>query len=133
MYDLEDADINLTPLLDVVFVILTIFIVAAPLLDQEEVHLAPAPMLSEQQAKEIEQQSPLVIHVHANNTISFNHQVVSLQQLEAKLREAYPYAKTTHPQLFQDEQASFGTYQRVKNIVAQTGFETLDVILQPGR
>ncbi|MBS0623807.1 MAG: biopolymer transporter ExbD [Verrucomicrobia bacterium] len=131
MTDLEDAEINLTPLIDVVFVILMMFIIAAPLLEQEQVSLAQGPSLTTEQAKTIESQSPIVIHVHADNSIVLNHLPVSLEQLELGLRQAYAKNGKVHPQLFQDEQASFGTYQHVKNTVAKVGFDNLDVILRP--
>lgn len=131
MNELEDAEINLMPLIDVVFVILIMFILVAPLLEQEEVSLAQGPPLSTEQAQAIERQSAIVIHVHANQLITYNHATVSLGQLAGLLQEAYHRDPTVHPQLFQDEQASFGSYQKVKNIIAKAGFDTLDVILKP--
>ncbi len=127
----EDIEINLTPLIDVVFVILIMFIVVAPLLEKEEVSLAPAPTLTKQEAQAIEQQSPVVIHVYADQSIQLNHHPVSLEQLKQALLVSHAAHPNVHPQLFQDEKASFGIYQKVKNAVAEAGFETLDVLLQP--
>lgn len=128
---MDEAEVNLTPLIDVVFVMLIMFMVIAPLLEKEEVDLAQGPPLSTEQVVAVESQSPLTIHVHANDTISFNHTPVSLQQLAISLQAAYAQYPDVQPQLFQDEKARFGTYQEVKNRVAEAGFETLDVILKP--
>lgn len=129
--DWDDIEINLTPLIDVVFVILIMFIVVAPLLEKEEISLAPAPSISKKEADAIAQQSPIVIHVRADQSIQLNHATVSMDQLKQALLVSHSSYPEAHPQLFQDEKASFGIYQKVKNAVAEAGFETLDVLLQP--
>ena len=35
------------------------------------------------------------------------------------------------PRVFQDKNATFGTYQTVKNAVEAAGFEEMDIILKP--
>jgi biopolymer transport protein ExbD len=131
MNDLEDAEINLTPLIDVVFVILIMFIVIAPLLEKEEISLAQAPDISTELAHAVESQSLITLHVKADKTIWLNQQRVSIDELDKGLAVCYRAYPGCHPQLFQDEEAPFGLYQQVKNAVAKAGFETLDVILKP--
>ncbi len=125
----EEAVINLTPLIDVVFVVLIIFIIVAPMLELDRVELASAP------GKEMAatpEGSTLAIHVHQDNTIWFNGKQVSEQQLISLLKEAKKMGGARIPQLFHDRKAFFGTYQSVKNAVEIAGFEQLDVILKPG-
>jgi len=124
---LEEAPINLTPLIDVVFVILIMFIVVAPLLEMDRVELADGPSLKQPAGQE----QNLVIHVSADDTISFNKQPVSLEQLEKLLVHAHVKYPTGHPQLFHDRSATFGTYQSVKNAVETAGFSEMDVLLKP--
>lgn len=124
---MEEAPINLTPLIDVVFVILIMFIVVAPLLEMDRIELASGP--SQKQPPQAEQN--LVIHVFPDDTISFNKQPVSLAQLEKLLVQAHVQYPTKHPQLFHDRTARFGTYQSVKNAVESAGFTELDVLLKP--
>lgn len=126
----EEPPINLTPLIDVVFVILIMFIVIAPLLEMEKIDLPRA----SQAAKEItnvKQKSTISIEVTSDNTIRINSQIVPSSQLIHRLKDLkarYPLEK---PQLFHDKQAFFGTYQEVKTALEIAGFEEMDLILKP--
>ena len=124
---LEEASINLTPLIDVVFVILIMFIVVAPLLEIDQIELPPASQVTQS----VQTQQNLAIHVYADDTISLNNQPVSLAQLEKFLVQVHMQHPNRHPQLFHDRQATFGTYQLIKNIVESAGFSKLDVFLKP--
>ncbi len=126
-----EAEINLTPLIDVVFVVLIIFIIIAPMLELDRVELAnTAPV---KQGKEAPEASPAVtIHVHQDNTIWFNGKCVGEKQLTELLQNSRSLSSGKIPQLFQDKRASFGTYQTVKNAVEIAGYEQMDVILKPG-
>lgn len=125
----EDPQINLTPLIDVVFVILIMFILIAPMLDTDRIELASGSSVKEM--KETNEKSVIAIQVQKDNSISINGQKVKLESLVEhlrKLKKQYPFA---HPQLFQDQKAFFGTYQRVKNAAEEAGFDHLDLILKP--
>lgn len=128
---IEEPAVNLTPLIDVVFVILIMFILVAPLLELDRVELAEAPRTSKGSGGAVQESSPISIHVNRDNALIFNSRTVTLQQLPALLKRArqqYPKAK---PQLFHDKRAYFGTYQAVKNAVEEAGFAQLDIILKP--
>lgn len=128
----EEPPVNLTPLIDVVFVILIMFILVAPLLELDRVELADASHAAHASNSNVQESSPITLHVNRDNSLLFNNQKVTLQQLPALLKQArrkYPQAK---PQLFHDKRAYFGTYQSVKNAVEEAGYTQLDVILKPG-
>jgi len=126
----EEPALNLTPLIDVVFVVLILFILVAPMLEVDKVELAAASVKTTKQATP--EASPFTIHVHADNTIWIRSKKVSVEQLVPLLKQEKSTRPTLSPQLFQDKKAQFGTYQVVKNAVEMAGFEELDVILQPG-
>ncbi|MGM0440048.1 MAG: ExbD/TolR family protein [Chlamydiota bacterium] len=128
----EETGINLTPLIDVVFVVLIMFIVIAPMLELDKVILANASQSPQKSSTSVRDRSSISIHVHHDDTIWYNKQMISLSQLKAELRDAKNYHPHEMVQLFHDKRASFGTYQSIKNIVEATGFEEMDVILQPG-
>lgn len=128
---LLDPEMNLTPLIDVVFVILIAFIMIAPLLEVDNVELAEAPNSSTKNPIAATETSPIAIHVRQDNSIYYNGKKVSLKELLPKLQEAKrKYPKTT-PQIFHDKKAHFGTYQSVKNTLEEAGFEKVDIILNP--
>lgn len=127
---LEEPLINLTPLIDVVFVVLITFMLIAPVLHLDHVELASSGQAKEQVAPK---QSPLSIHVKADNTIWFQGRSVSARELETKLKQEKKSHPNQAPQVMQDHRASFGTYQTVKNTLENCGFDQMDVVLSPAR
>lgn len=127
----EEPLINLTPLIDVVFVILIMFIVIAPLLNLDRIELADAASESSKESIAVQETSPISIHVRKNNEILFNGQPTALDSLPVLLRQAKQKYPNIRPQLFHDRQAHFGIYQSIKNAVESAGFEQMDVVLKP--
>lgn len=128
---IEEPTVNLTPLIDVVFVILIAFIVVAPLLELDRVELADAEHASNDRSVSVQEASPIAIHVNRDNRIVVNRQPVAIGQLAIVLKDLkkrYPNAK---PQVFHDKNAHFGTYQSVKNAAEAAGFQQIDIILKP--
>jgi biopolymer transport protein ExbD len=130
--DSEEALLNLTPLIDVVFVVLIIFIIIAPMLELDKVQLASAAPKEAKEMAVVQEGSPISIHVHEDNSIWINSKKVLPEQLVPILQQARKTNPNRIPQLFHDKKAHFGTYQTIKNAVELSGFEELDVILQPG-
>lgn len=124
-----EPTVNLTPLLDVVFVVLIMFIVIAPLLDVDSIALAPASNAQEESTSA--QPSPVCVYVRKDNTLTFNQKAVALSQLSDVLRSAKSKYPQERLQIFQDEEAHFGTYQRVKNAAEEAGYKEMDVVLKP--
>ena len=128
----EETHINLTPLIDVVFVVLIMFILIAPMLELDRIQLAAAAVRDSKEMAVVQESCPVAIHVQENNTILFNHKMVTEKELIQALKQAKRAHPHKIPQLFHDKKAHFGTYQTVKNAVEIAGFEQLDIILQPG-
>lgn len=126
----ENGGLNLTPLIDVVFVVLIMFILIAPMLELDRVQLARGPA-KERDRTVVQEGSSLVISVRADNTILVNRELVSPDRLTSLLKTLHAQRPKLIPQLFHDRKAYFGTYQMVKNAVEVAGFEELDVILEP--
>jgi biopolymer transport protein ExbD len=127
----EEPTVNLTPLIDVVFVILIMFIVIAPLLELDRVELAAGPTAALTAAPSVQETSPIAIHVQADNTIWFKQQPVTPNELTQQLRQAKEQFPQVNPQVFHDKRAHFGIYQSVKNAAEEAGFSQMDIILQP--
>lgn len=128
----EEPTVNLTPLIDVVFVVLILFILVAPLVEFDRISLATAGSGKTMDLTSLEKGKELKIQVYRDNTITLNGSPIKLSELEQQLHQLYLYSPELRPQLFHDEEATFGTYQSIKNAVESVGFETLDVILKPG-
>jgi len=130
----SDEDlVNLTPLIDVVFVVLIMYILVAPLVNLNHVDLAPARALKQCDFTTLQSNAPIKIHVYADNTLSINGNSITVEELPLFLERAYQSSPNAHPQLYHDSKAQFGTYQSIKNAIESAGFESLDVILKPGQ
>lgn len=125
--ELDENLINLTPLIDVVFVVLISFILIAPLLEVEHINLAQSSTKSD---KNIEK-TTIILKVKEDNSILINNRLVTLLELKDLLKEKKRLNPNQIPQLYHDKKATFGSYQSIKNLVELSGFEKLDVVLQP--
>ncbi|NGX39769.1 MAG: Biopolymer transport protein ExbD [Chlamydiae bacterium] len=127
----EQGGVNLTPLIDVVFVVLILFILIAPMLEIDKIQLAGAPNREESEKVVVSEENLLVIHVRKDNAILINKRVIKKENLSPILSALYTKNPKLIPQLFQDREALFGTYQIVKNAVEEAGYKQLDVVLDP--
>ncbi len=125
----EDPVINLTPLIDVVFVLLITFIVVAPLLPSDRIQLPPAPKRAV--AMKSEGSSPVSIEVRADDTIWLNGALLRSGELSIALTRARSEHPDVRPLLYHDRAARFGTYQMVKNACEEAGYEELNLVLEP--
>ncbi|MGA8164474.1 MAG: biopolymer transporter ExbD [Waddliaceae bacterium] len=129
----RDAElhVNVTPLIDVVFSILIMFIVLAPLLELDRVELAEGKGEKADSCVSVSENGPITLHVQKDDTVLLNQRIVELAclaDLLKKEKQQHPHAR---PQVFHDKSASFGTYQMIKNAVESAGFTQMDVILYP--
>ena len=119
----DESLINLTPLIDVVFVVLVAFILIAPLIEVERIDLAEGGSKKETLCK-----SNVAIYVKEDDSIYLNQKKVSLKELGFLLKEKRKAADSV--KLFHDKKATFGTYQAIKNVTEEAGFQSIDVVLK---
>lgn len=125
--ELEENLINLTPLIDVVFVVLIAFILIAPMLELDHVDLATSSNKSVASASK----SPISIYLKKDNSLWLDNRCLSEIELRKELLEKKNRYPEVIPQLFPDEKASFGSYQIAKDVLEECGFRQMDVILKP--
>ena len=125
----ENELINLTPLLDVLFVILILFILVAPMLNLEEIKL------TESSSKDltpisINNQHSLNIYLHSDNTISVNEKMITQETLKILLDQIQENKPAPVPRLFVDKNSSFGMFTETKNLIEESGFKSLDLVIK---
>jgi biopolymer transport protein ExbD len=118
----ELAEINITPLVDVMLVLLVIFIVTAPLLSRPIDTILPQPVPGER----TEPPNDLVLKVGLGGTYTLDDRPVSLAELRLRLEDAL----VADPRTVLQVDASAGAdYQQLVSALAQAEASGLDHIV----
>ncbi len=126
------SEINVTPFVDVMLVLLIIFMVAAPLLTAGVPLELPAAKGSQLQAQKSE---PIVVSVTEEGKIYLgdeNQRTMSLQALTPKLKEIAKARGGAEQPVFVrgDKAVPYGTVARVMAEIREAGFRKLSLITQ---
>ncbi|MBQ8498909.1 biopolymer transporter ExbD [Chlamydia sp.] len=124
----EDPSVNLTPLIDIVFVILMAFMIAMPLIKIDTLSLAPGS--SSHQSLDQQSSSRAEIKVFRNYTITLNDSPLSIQELRSQLAIIHTQYPNTVPLLLQDGDTTFKLYQEIKSTIEEAGFQELHIALK---
>lgn len=121
------SDINITPLVDVMLVLLIVFIVTAPLLTNSvKVNLPKAAP-----TQSTDQNKALVISVKPDGAIFLDKDPVNLENFEQEITQR----KTTNSKLAlnlnADETVPYGTVAKLLASIERVGVEKLSVITEP--
>lgn len=126
-------NINVTPLVDVVLVLLIIFLVVTPLMSKTFwVHLP------EQEKEEVEPQQleedpnpPLVLKLGADRSIQVNGTPIALEELPERLKRMFA-ARDDHILFFDAEDAAnYGFAVEVLDLAREGGAVTIAPLVQP--
>ncbi len=120
------AEINITPLVDVVLVLLVIFMISVPVLQSGIEVSVP----KTRTVQEITQQR-MVLTINREQQIFVNDQPVNIHDLGAKLREAGSDPSQQVIYLRADERVPFGVFATVMDAVKQAGITNISIVTQP--
>jgi len=120
------SDINITPLVDVVLVLLIIFMVTAPVL-QSGIEVA---VPKTKTVKEITEER-LVISIDKSQRVFLGNDAVNINQIGATLRQKV--RDPQHQSIFvrADENIPFGVFATVMDAVKQSGIANVSIVTQP--
>jgi biopolymer transport protein TolR len=122
------AEINVTPMVDVMLVLLIIFMVSAPLLT------VGVPLdLPQTQAKSLEQdKTPLQLSVDVKGRIFINDTEVAMDELVPKLKAITDARGGMDERIFMraDKKADYGTVARVMGKLSGAGFKRLALVTE---
>lgn len=120
------AEINVTPLVDVVLVLLIIFMITAPVLQSGIEVSVP----KTRTVKEITEQR-LVLTIDRDQQVFLGDQPVNIHELAQKLQQhgADPAHQIIY--LRADEQVPFGAFASVMDAVKQAGITNISIVTQP--
>jgi biopolymer transport protein TolR len=121
------AEINVTPLVDVMLVLLIVFMVSAPLMQQGvEVNLPKANGSPIQQSEE-----PVVISIQKDKSIIYNHKTYNPQTLSTKLTSLAQSKPNTQILVQADEQVDYGVVAKVMSALKRAKFTRVGLVTEP--
>jgi biopolymer transport protein TolR len=120
------SDINITPLVDVVLVLLIIFMVTAPVL-QSGIELN---VPKTRTVKEITEER-LVISINKQQRVFLGNDAVNINEIAAKIKQKI--RDPQHQAVFEraDEDVPFGAFATVMDAVKQSGISNVSIVTQP--
>ena len=121
------SEINVTPFVDVMLVLLIIFMVTAPLIQQGiEVELP------ETQSEGLRsRQEPLLITVRKDGTVFLQTAKVASEELQSKLEAIFEARGNREVFLRADENATYGSVARILALLQRVGARHIGMVTEP--
>jgi len=123
------AEINVTPLVDVMLVLLIIFMITAPMLTQG---LTVALPTAEGKSFELASNNPSKIQVAASGAVYLDGIAVGSTSLETTLGPMLRARRVKRALLEADKSVPYGRVVAVLDIMNRAGVEQLGMVTQPG-
>jgi biopolymer transport protein ExbD/biopolymer transport protein TolR len=120
------AEINITPLVDVVLVLLIIFMITAPVL-QSGIEVA---VPKTRTVKEITEQR-MVVTIDRDQNVFLGDQPINIHELAGRLHQAGTDPARQVIYLRADERVPFGAFASVMDTVKQAGITNISIVTQP--
>ncbi len=120
----QNAEMNITPFVDVMLVLLIIFMVAAPLATVD----VPVDLPSNAAAPTPPPTDPLYISVQADGLLFVQEQSVALAELAGVVRGATGNRLDTRLFLRGDQAVDYGTLMRVMNSLQKAGYSQISLV-----
>ncbi|WP_058185508.1 ExbD/TolR family protein [Terracidiphilus gabretensis] len=119
------AEINITPLVDVVLVLLVIFMITAPVLQSGIEVVVP----KTRTVKEITEQR-IVLTIDRDGSLFLGDKPVNIHALPAMLRSG---VDPSHQVIYlrADERVEFGVFASAMDAVKQAGITNISIVTQP--
>jgi biopolymer transport protein TolR len=121
------SDINVTPLVDVMLVLLIIFMVAAPMIQQGVDVNLPRVVAAQLPADT----DLLVVSVDRSGAIHLGKTQVALDALSGKLQAIYERKQSKEAYLRADKDVPYGVVVRVMAEMRRAGIERLGMVTEP--
>ncbi len=118
------SEINVTPLVDVMLVLLVAFIVTAPVMTNAISVNLPKTVAT----KPTEQLKPVTLSVDAKGDVYVDKDQVPLNELESKLKTIYQQRPEQVFHLSSDDEVNYGSVAKVMAVVERVGISKLAVL-----
>ena len=122
------SEINVTPLVDVMLVLLVVFMITAPLLTAG----VPVDLPETEASKMVGQDEPLVITVNRDNEVFLQETRVALDSLAARLRAITEIRRDTRIFIRADQALAYGKVMEVMGTLNLAGFSRVALVTDFG-
>ena len=122
------ADLNVTPMIDILLVLLIIFMVLTPMMMMD--HLVEVPKRSEVDLPPDVTSDQTVLTFTKDNLVFINQQKIDRNELGRLLVERFKDRREKTIFLNIDPEANYGESLRVIDVVRQSGLEKLAIVTQ---
>jgi biopolymer transport protein TolR len=125
-----NSEINVTPMVDIMLVLLIIFMVVTPLLQSGVSVALPKDMNNPEVDKAIIKESSVVISITADNTYYMGKEKVETVDLQTKITKAMETKKPEERIVYikSDVGANYGSVVEVINTVRQAGIDQIGLV-----
>ena len=121
------SEINVTPFVDVMLVLLIIFMVTAPMMMQGvEVNL---PETTTKQMKTRDE--PLILTINKKGEIFLGNHLIQLKSLEVKIKKIFENRREKEILLRADKDVSYGFVIKVIASIKRAGIDKLGMVTEP--
>ena len=127
-HQMPTAEINMTPLVDVMLVLLIIFIITAPLMT----HSVPVDLPRASSTPTPEKPMTLQVSINADNQIFVGTEVVDRNILETKFREAVAQNANVEMHLKADRSTRYEFVAETMSAARRAGLSKIGFVTQPG-
>lgn len=121
------AEINITPMVDVMLVLLIIFMVAAPMIEQGvDLDLPQTETVPIQSPKE-----KFILRVLKNEKIFIEKSEISIDDLETKIKTNAKVQQEKEIFLYASQKVNYGFVVRIMAIIKKSGIPKISLVTEP--
>jgi biopolymer transport protein TolR len=120
------GEINVTPLIDIVLVLLIIFMVMTPVMLKEIV--AKVPQKQTENVPQPPGENPIIVELDAHDVLTLNGEPVAAEALGARVGERLVHDRQKVVFFKIDDDANYGRAVRVMDVCKGAGAKTLGIV-----
>ncbi len=124
------TEINITPFTDVILVLLIIFIVATPLISQNQIEIK-LPEVSKDNQPQLENSKQFLITLSSEGVIYFENKVLMTQELKKKISGQIAKDPNSKFIVAADKSCRFQEVVKVIDLLQKSGAKSLNIATKP--